>query len=211
MLTTPEWLGVGWMLYQLTKPSPAQVKATVAKVDAKLLARANQPAAQGWFGVLTQADGLDLPPDIAEAVCRWFGLESSGDPLAVSTAGERTLAQITKTSALTEGALTQAEWDGSINPALSPHNQAALGWKVIEWCWARAKKYIPGGQAHDAIDQLWYAKMYHQRPVDVRDGKMTGFAMDDSHRLEQQWANDPTQLHGLHAADVVAWNTLVAP
>lgn len=218
MLSKLETLAVGVGLYFLfgggkSKAATAAEKAAVRNsVDGELLKRANQAGARDpWFVIFTEDSHPPLDHDIAAAVCRWIGIESSGNPLDVSSSGERGLVQITKTSALTEGALTQAEWDAMISPTTSPQEHARIAWKIIEWCWDRAKKYVAGGKAKDAIDQLWYAKMYHQRPVDVRDGKMTGDAAADSRRLEQTWAGDTQRIHYLHAANVVAWNSVLPP
>lgn len=214
MLSKLETAGVAgllWLLFGGGK-SKAATAAEERAIDAELLKRANQPHARDpWFEIFTQDSHPPLDPDIAAAVCRWIGIESSGNPLEVSPSGERGLAQITKTSALTEKALTPAEWDAMISPTTSPQEQARIAWKVIEWCWERAKKYVAGGAARDAIDQLWYAKLYHQRPVDVRDGKLTGDAKADSRRLETTWAADPKRLRYLHAANVVAWNSVLPP
>jgi len=212
MLSKPEMVGLAVGLYLLTKKTAAAVAAEVKAIDPALLARANQAHAHDpWFAVLTEDLHPPLPEDIAAAVCRWIGIESSGDPLAVSSQGERGLTQITHTSAITEKALTQAEWDALISPTTSPQDQARLAWKIVEWCWDRAKKYVAGGHARDAIDQLWYAKMYHQAPVEVRDGKMTGNAAADSARLERAWASDAKKIRHLHAANVVAWNSVLPP
>lgn len=211
MLSKLETAGVGLLLWFLLKEgtSKAATPAERLAVDGDLVRRANQAGAHAWIAILVQQ--LELPEDIAEAAARWFGIESSGNALAVSSAGERTLAQITRTSALKEGGLTQAQWDSAIDPSLSPGQQAKLGWDVIEWCWSRAKKYVPNEHARDAIDQLWYAKIYHQAPVEMRDGKMTGDAAADSRRLESAWAGDGKKIHHLHAANVVAWGSVLPP
>jgi hypothetical protein len=213
VLSTWEQIGVGALLYFLLGGKSKAATATQERaVDGELLRRANQGhASDPWFAIFTQDSHPPLDHDIAAAVCRWIGIESSGDPTAVSSSGERGLVQITKTSALTEGALTQAEWDAMISPTTSPQENARIAWKIIEWCWDRAKKYVAGGVAKDAIDQIWYAKLYHQRPVDVRDGKLTGDAAADSRRLEKTWSGDPMRLRYLHAANVVAWNSLTPP
>ena len=215
MLSKWELTGIGvalWFLFGESKSKAATASQERSSVDDELLKRANQAHAHDpWFAIFTQDSHPPLDADIAAAICRWIGIESSGNPLEVSSSGERGLVQITKTSALTEGALTSAEWDAMISPTTSPQEQARIAWKIIEWCWDRAKKYVAGGVAKDAIDQLWYAKLYHQRPVDVRDGKLTGDAAADSRRLEHEWAGSTQRLHYLHAANVVAWNSVLPP
>ena len=212
MLSKFELGGIAVGLYFLFRKSPAALAAEGRAIDGNLLSRANQAHAHDpWMAIFTMDLSPPLSPDIAAAVCRWIGIESSGDPLAVSSQGERGLTQITKTSALTEKALTQAEWDALSSVTTSDIDRARLAWKIVEWCWDRAKKYVAGGQARDAIDQLWYAKMYHQRPVEVRDGAMTGDAAADSRRLEAAWASDPKKIRHLHAANVVAWDSVLPP
>lgn len=215
MLSNKESAAALLGLFLLTRGKGAKAMPTThaqqASADAKLLSRANQPSALKWVDVLIDPAGLNLPVAVAEAVARWFGIESAGNPLAVSSQGERGLAQITKTSALTEGALTAAEWAAMIDPATTQDEQVRIAWKVIQWCYRRATKYIHGAPPTDEISQLWYAKLYHQRPVDVRDAELTGEAIADAHRLEMEWAGDPGKLHRLHAANVVAWGALSAP
>lgn len=206
---------VGGGIYLLSKPSKAASKAAaattkvaVAKNDESLVKRADQPAAKEWVAILV--DDLGESESVAEAMARWFGIESSGDSLAVSSEGERGLAQITKTSALKEGALTQAEWDSLIAPTTSFQDRARLAIKVIDWCYLRASKYIKVPPV-DPIEHIWYAKLYHQSPVEVRDGKLTGDAFADANRLEKDWAGDAKKLHHLHAANVVAWGSVLPP
>src|SRR6185312_1635156 len=117
----------------------------------------------------------------------------------VSSQGERGLAQITKTSALKEGALTQAEWDALGNVETNMQDDARIARKVIAWTYLRATKWIKVPPI-DPIEQIWYAKLYHQSPVDVRDAKMTGDALADAARLEKEWSTDGKKLHYLHAA-----------
>jgi hypothetical protein len=206
-----KWELAGLAALLLLGGGKALSAAELSAADKKLLDRANQERAAYWLRVLTDGSGLNLPTETAMAVARWFGIESGGNALAVSSAGERGLAQITKTSALTEGALTQAEWDAMINPKTTDEEQVRIAWKVIEWCYRRATKYIHGALPTNEIDQIWYAKLYHQRPVDVRDAQLTGEARADAARLEMEWAGDATKLHRLHAANVVAWNSLSPP
>jgi hypothetical protein len=209
---------LGLFLLSRAKSAKAtpRTPAEQVKADSELLKRANQPGALKWVDLLTDPAGLNLPLAVAEAAARWIGIESgghgAGDPKGVSSQGERGLAQITKTSALNEGALTKAEWDSLADKNTSQDEQARIAWKVMQWCYSRATKYIHGAPpAHDQIAQLWYGKLYHQRPVDVRDAELTGEAAADAHRLEMEWAADPAKLHRLHAANVVAWNSLTAP
>lgn len=213
MLSKWEAGGALAILILATRNSKAAVAQKAAAADSGLIGRANSPDARAWIGPLQFA--LNLPDDVAQAVARWFGIESgghgAGDPRGVSSQGERGLAQITRTSALTEGALTLDEWNALEDKKTSPDEQARINWKIIQWNYMRATKYIRVPPAHDQIAQIWYAKLYHQRPIAVRDGELTGEATADAFRLEMEWAGDPVNLHYLHAANVVAWNSLTPP
>lgn len=199
---------VGGGIYLLSRPSKAATKAAVTKNDSDLVRRANQGRAKEWVPILVY--DLGIPEAEAEAAARWFGIESSGDPHAVSSEGERGLAQITKTSALKEGALTQKEWDAMADVTTSDQEQARIALKVIAWCYQRATKYIKVPPI-DPIEQIWYAKLYHQSPVEVKNAKLTGDALADAARLDKEWSGDAKKLHHLHAANVVAWGSVLPP
>ena len=68
----------------------------------------------------------------------------------------------------------------------------------------RAARYIETPPV-DPVDQIWYAYLYHQRPVDVRDSHMHGPAAEMSIELAADWHTDAHKLHRLMAANVVAW------
>lgn len=209
-------VGGGYLLLSSkSKAATTATKAAVAKTDDDLVKRANQSRAQEWVPILVY--DLGEPEATAEAIARWFGIESSGDPRAVSSQGERGLAQITHTSAITEKALTDAEWaamgdpDKPANAGLTKNqDDARIGVKVIDWCYQRATKYLKTPPI-DPIEHIWYAKLYHQSPVEVRDAKLTGDAHADAARLEKDWAADAKKLHHLHAANVVAWGSVLPP
>ena len=213
-MPTKTEIGVGaaiaiYLLASGKKSSAATLPAHqggAAGTDESLLRRADQ--ASEWVSILVY--DLGIPEAEAAADARWFGIESSGVATATSSQGERGLAQITKTSALTEKALTQAEWDAMASVTTSEQEQARIALKVIAWCYVRASKYIKVPPI-DPIEHIWYAKLYHQSPVDVRDAKLTGDAFADAARLEKTWANDAKRLHYLHAANVVAWGSIQAP
>jgi hypothetical protein len=197
---------VGYLL--ISKTSKAATSPGGSMSEADLLRRANQTRAQEWVPIMVY--DLDVPEAQAEAAARWFGIESGGDPEAVSSQGERGLSQVTKTTALTEKALTPTEWAALADVTTSMQDDARIALKVIHWCYQRATKHLHTPPT-DPIDQLFYAKLYHQSPVDVRDAKLTGNALEDSARLETVWSSDAKKLHYLHAANVVAWNDLHAP
>lgn len=185
------------------KPSGTDARPADAAADdgAKLVARATQPATERWVTLFQQQD---VPPELARALARWAGIESSGNPLAVSSKGERGLLQCTKTTALTEGALTSAEWEAMANPSTTGEEHARIAYKLANWLWQRARKLIANAP-DDYISAAWYAKLYHQRPVDVRDGKLHGPALLMSRELAERWKNDRKKMHRLRAANVVAF------
>ena len=208
MLTKWE-IGAGVIVAALLLNSKKSKAATMPKAtEDDLIRRANQPRAAEWVPILVY--DLGVPEAEADAIARWFGIESSGDPLATSSQGERGLAQITKTSALTEKALTPEEWAAMADVTTSLQEHARIALKVIAWCYVRATKYIKVPPI-DPIEHLFYAKLYHEEPVMVRDGKLTGDAIADSHRLEGELSTKAKELRYLHAANVVAWGTLHAP
>lgn len=192
-------------------PSPAGGAAD-AEDGAKLVARANQPQAQEWAAVFAaqklhprSGEALDMPPALAAALARWVGIESSGNPTIVSSAGERGLMQAGPQS-VDEGALSPDQWEALVNPDTGNDAHAGIAMHYVDWLYGRAARLIkdpPSG----ALDQIWYAKLYHQRPVDVRDGKMHGAAIPMARELARRWARDPKAMHRLRAANVVAWGT----
>ena len=145
-----------------------------------------------------------MPQLAAEALARWVGIESGGDPYAVSSQGERGLLQCTKTTALKEKALTQGEWDAMANKATSSETHAKIAVKLFQWLWLRAKKHVANPPAA-LTDEIWYAKLYHQRPVDLRDGKMHGMAPMMAQELATTWKDNAQKMHYLRAANVVAF------
>jgi hypothetical protein len=146
-----------------------------------------------------------MPLELAGALARWAGIESSGNPTAVSSLGERGLMQAGPQS-VDEGALSPDQWDALINPDTGPSTHAGIAMHYVDWLYGRAARYIKAPPT-GALDQLWYAKLYHQRPVDVRDGKMHGPAIPMARELARRWARDPKAMHRLRAANVVAWGT----
>lgn len=168
----------------------------------KLVARANQKQASAWASDFV---GHPMDPLSAAALARWAGLESSGDPLAKSRLNERGLMQAGPQS-VSEGEMTQAAWDAMSDPKTSRRDQADIAANYVDALVKKASTHL-GHAPADPIDRIWYAKLYHQRPVDVRDSHLTGVALDDARRLATEWAGDPKAMHRLRAANVVAWGT----
>ena len=180
--------------------SSSKAPASAADDGAALVKRANQERARAWTLAFTDGGGA---PDVAAALARWIGIESSGDALNKSRLNERGLMQAGPQT-VAEGGLTQQEWDALTNPATSKAAQAGLAVKYVAWLWSRAQRYIDAPPTDD-IDQIWYAKLYHQWPVDVRDGELHGEALSMARELATRWASDAKRMHRLRAANVVAW------
>lgn len=180
-----------------------QDAADEAVDGARLVARANATATKPWIDRFVRGGA---PRPLAEALARWAGIESTGNPLAVSRLGERGLMQISEQEALKEKppALTWSEWIDMTRKETPPEQHARIAQQVASWEWTKAKKHIQDAPA-DFTSGIWYAKLYHQRPVDVRDGKMHGPALPMAHELAVRWAGDAAKMHRLRAANVVAW------
>jgi hypothetical protein len=185
-------------------------KKNPAECDA-LIKRANQPTAKRWADIFArqQTSSGPISRDLAEALSRWAGIESSGNPLSESTLDERGLMQAGPQS-VSEGAISQSDWVALTDPDTSDDERAAISIHYVDWLYGRAARFLTTPPTN-AVDQLWYAKLYHQRPVDLRDGHMHGDAPSMSRELALRWANDPKALHRLRAANVVAWNRCDAP
>jgi hypothetical protein len=183
---------------------------------AHLVQRANQQTALAWAPVFAALSihstgaPIHVPPELAAALARWTGIESSGIPIT-SARDERGIMQVgpglggpaTKPP---PPAFNDGEWLTLSDPETSHDTQAGWGMHYVDWLYGRASKYIKDAPA-DLVDQLWYAKLYHQRPVDVATGKMHGPAVAMARELAKRWADDATAMHRLRAANVVAWGT----
>lgn len=182
---------------------------------AKLLARANQPAALSWVPVFMQAhviakgSPVHITEPIAQAYARWAGIESSGNPMAHSRLDERGLMQVGVKLGGPETdppppAFEQPDWISLTDPDTSREQQADMAIHYVDWLYGRALKYITDPPTNP-IDQIWYAKLYHQRPVDLRDGKLHGEALPMARELAKRWSTDAKAMHRLRAANVVAF------
>jgi hypothetical protein len=177
------------------------VTATWAADDgAKLLARANQKAALTWAPIFIDAGATTGE---AQAMARWAGLESSGNPRPTGGNGGG-LMQVGK-GFVDMGAMSPSEYAKLQAPGTSNKEQAVLALKYVHWCWERAKQYVSAPPTNP-VDQIWYAYLYHMRPVDVRDSGMHGEAGPMAAALYPIWSVDKAPLHRLHAANVVAFD-----
>lgn len=197
---------VAALLFLMGRKKPKAESPLTAAADAgALVARANQQGAAKWAAIF-ESVGLSAPE--ARALARWAGIESSGNALAVSKSGERGLLQITRTTALVENAISQTDWDKLGSPKTSSEDHARIGAKMVAWLYKRAAKHVKGSPIPDSdtVGKIWLAKLYHQRPVDVRDAGLTGPDPKAMARyLADKWKADPKKMHYLRAANVVAW------
>lgn len=207
-------IGIGLLLLASKKKggasasTPGKGESDGARMDdgISLLARANQSAAQKW---VTLFRSQDVPEQLAQALARWAGIESSGNPLAQSKLGERGLMQIGPASAK-DGNVTPAQWAEMISPATTNEEHAKIAYSAANWLWNRALKHLTNPPA-DFQSGVWYAKLYHQWPVDVRDGKLHGPALPQARELAERWKNDAVRMHRLRAANVVAFGQAELP
>lgn len=165
-----------------------------------LMARAEQEAASKWAVLF-----MDHPvsPLTAQALARWAGIESSGDRNVVSSLNERGLMQVGPQT-VEEGGMTAADWNRLVDPSVSNKDVAGIAVRYVDWLWQRASRHLTDAPK-DPIDQVWYAKLYHQWPVDVRDGGFHGPALEMARELATRWADDAKRMHRLRAANVVAF------
>jgi hypothetical protein len=186
-------------------PPPPKPPLDPKADGAALMKRANQAAAAAWAVTFASVPDHPISPLSAAALARWAGIESSGKATNASRLNERGLLQAGPQT-VEEGGLTAPEFDALIAPSTSKAQHAALAIKYADWLAKKAFTYVARPPV-DPVEILWYAKLWHQRPVDVRDGGLTGDAIADARMLAQKWAADPKAMHRLRAANVVAWGT----
>jgi hypothetical protein len=203
-LTIAALAGAAYLFTRPSKQSPKSVgtPAEGRNQGAALLTRAAQGAS--WVPDFVKA-GASTP--LAEALGRWAGIESGGNPLAESSIKERGLLQMGP-HAVKEGYLTQTEWDALKSIATPRAMHAAIALKLFGKFWDKARRYVKNPPASD-IDKVWYAKMYHQRPQFLASAQSHGPARLMAGTLANRWAKaGPMGLHNryLRAANVVAFN-----
>lgn len=166
---------------------------------AKLVARANQDAALAWTDEFARA----ARPEVALAEARWTGIESSGDPHATSELGEYGLMQFPK-DAVSQKILTQAEWNTLHDPATSADEHARLNARYVALLSTKASKHVKDFPT-DPVDRVWYAKLWHAYPKDVKEGKLHGPARAMSRELMTRATGK--KLHRVLAANIIAFGT----
>jgi hypothetical protein len=169
---------------------------------AALVKRANSGRAGAWTTFLTDQG---ISQELAGCLARWIGIESGGNPLAVSPMGERGLLQaMPNTGAVI---FTPGEWAALTDKATTNAEHARLAIKEFDWLWGKAAARVSGDVAAlTDTDRAFYAKLYHQWPRDFWAIKMHGPALAMAGVLAKTWEGQPKALHRLKAASVVAWN-----
>ena len=178
---------------------------TAPDVDAEgdglaLLARAEQEDATKWAALFADRP---VSPLTALALARWAGIESSGNARVISSLDERGLMQAGPQT-VEEGGMSAADWARLTDPTTTNKEHVDISARYVDWLWQRAAQHIHD-PPQDPIDQVWYAKLYHQWPVDVRDGRMHGPAVEMARELAERWKDDAKRMHRLRAANVVAF------
>jgi hypothetical protein len=207
LVTTGDLLiaGLAWLLLGRRASAATKSKAAASTLQevSSLQARANQPAAQAWIPDLENAGASH---DLAAALARWIGIESSGNPSKPSKAGEYGLLQILPSTA--RAALTPGEWLQLKDPTTARSDQAKIALKQFMWHQDKARAHVAKWPGNGSWDSIFYAKLHHQRPADLVHAGLTGDAHADARALVQKWKNDPKALHRLAAASVVTWGTI---
>jgi hypothetical protein len=208
-MTTGDLIISGLLLLLARKGSAVTAPKKQAKAaDAldrisKLQARANQATAQAWIPDLVKAGAS---PALAAMLARWIGIESSGIPTKPSPAGEYGLLQLMP-STVKDAGFTPAEWAAMKSPATSRDVQAHLALKQFAYHQARAEKTVPHWPGNAAGESVFYSKLHHARPADLKAIALTGNARADAAALTAKWKNDPAALVRLAAANVITWGT----
>jgi hypothetical protein len=173
--------------------------------DQALAARA--ATGRRWADVFER---LGTPSELAGGLARWVGIESGGNPRAVSRLDERGLLQALPTTR--KAFFSDAEWAELGDKATTDERHAALALQEFAWLLKQAKTRIAGITDEDYAGQLFAAKLYHQRPKDLWDVKLTGPGISANAQLALLWgAKAPNSEHRRKAAAVVAWGNTVGP
>ena len=164
-----------------------------------LVPRANQKLAKDWHPILVRAGAH---PDLALGLTRWIGIESSGRPLAVSKLGERGLLQISPATA--KLALTDKEWAALANTHTTPEEHARIAIKQFAF---HAKKALGLDYVkRPPVDALWWAKVHHAWPADLKRTALRPDAKLAATVAGQNITTDRERLR-LAASNVVAFGT----
>lgn len=155
-------------------------------------------------------ESVGASPTLAAGLARWVGIESGGNPRAVSRLDERGLLQALPTTR--KAFFTDEEWAKLGDPATTDEEHARLALKEFAWLLKQARVKIANISDDDEAGQLFAAKLYHQRPKDLWDVKLSGPGAAANAVLALAWgAKAPKSEHRRQAAAVVAWGNPMGP
>ena len=173
----------------------------VASVGASLMARATSERARSWIPTFLD---LDQTQSQALAWSRWAGIETGGDPLAVSPLGERGLFQCMPSTQ--PGTMTTSDWAAVQRPSTTRKEHARIALALAGVMWARARRNIKN-PPDDPASKIWYGKLWHSRPADFNRGVMHGDALNMARQLAVEWQGKPKQTYRLLVSNVIAFGT----
>lgn len=174
---------------------------------AELLSRATQPRAMAWAPYFVD---VGETPAVSDALARWAGIESGGDPRAVSSLNERGLLQVGPQTQ-SEGGISADDWRELVNSDTLPNTDARIASHYWRWLLGRATKHLPSVPM-DGTNAVWFAYAYHQRPKDFTEwGTLPPNAAAASAYLLQHAAGNPQLTKRVTANNVVAFGTPDAP
>lgn len=179
-----EWLiGIGVVLvilkYSLENrlgPSPSAPKDSGNRV-ASLQERA--ASGMSWKddiqGAIIRAmpNGVSIPVgEIADAICRWIGIESGGKITSTGLPNERGLLQADHGTFLKAG-FTEADWDALDDASTPRAKQADYAVQYVNYLASTANKGL-GWPIVFWRDLIWLGYLYHALPSLVQDMKKHG-------------------------------------
>jgi hypothetical protein len=187
------------------KGSDSVKSVETASSPSELVNRATQSRAMAWAPYFQDVGEI---PSVADALARWSGIESGGDPEAISSLNERGLLQVGPQT-MSEGGISQADWDALTARDTLPNTQAVLAAHYWRWLFSRAKAHLATAPSdNDPAGQVWFAYQYHQRPKDFTQwGPLPGNAAVASAYLmgRAHINNDQSLVKRVTASNVVAW------
>lgn len=207
----PVLLGLG-LYFLLSKGGGSSGRSVeTASSPVSLINRATQTRAMAWAPYFQDVGEI---PAVADALARWAGIESGGDPLAISSLNERGLLQVGPQTQ-SEGGITKQDWDALTDPDTMPNTQAVLAAHYWRWLLVRASAHLAAPPPDiDPVGQVWFAYQYHQRPKDFTQwGPLPNNAAQASAYLTARahLNSDESLLKRVTASNVVAWGLPGAP
>jgi hypothetical protein len=137
-----------------------------------LLARGRQ--GEKWRSALLRTAPAGYgDPDWIDAVVRWIGIESGGDPTNVTRGQEVGLVQINRAFA-SEYGLTRDDLDRYVARGTSDDDRARISWRYVQHLDAP----VPHVATPDRRARAWVTYMHHALPLVLRELADQGFLVD---------------------------------